>query len=226
MQYLLAGSQIKLTYLQDRRALHGIDWPAIFDDLTDAGLPMSHWQWCDLDALTHVVLAIDRTTGCHAGVLGLVERTMPMAPWLMIELALARPKQSDGALQRAMLAHALARVVCLDGKPLAMAAAQAGRSSLGALSRDIRAASLHPPMDGNVIALQTARLAHQIGVGRSVLDLREASEASLLRDLRGLHGKAAKGKKAALSELSMARLARNAAAMRRPRKATHTGRTG
>lgn len=226
MHYLLAGSQIKLTYLQDRRALRGIDWPTVFDDLTDAGLPLSHWQWCDLDALTHVVLAIDRGTGRYAGVLGMIERTTPINPWLMIELALVRPKESDGTLARAMLAHVLARVVCLDGKPLAMAAAHAGRETLSALSRNIRTATLHPPVDGNVIAWGAASLARQIGIGRSVLDLQAVAESSLLRDLRGLHGIRAMGKKAALSERSMARLARNAAAMRRPRKATRTGRTG
>src|SRR5580698_7137356 len=78
MHYLLAGTQIKLIYLQDRRALREIDWPAVFDDLTEAGLPFSRWQWCDLGALTHVVLAIDRTSGRHAGVLGLIERTVPV----------------------------------------------------------------------------------------------------------------------------------------------------
>jgi hypothetical protein len=144
----------------------------------------------------------------------------------MIELALVRPKESGGTLQRAMLAHVLVRVVCLDGKPLAMAAAQAGRTALGELSRAISSAALHPPVEGNVIALRAAGLAHQIGNGRSVLDLRAASEGALLRDLRGLHGIRAMGKKAALSERSMAKLARNAAATRRPRKATRTGRTG
>jgi len=226
MHYLLAGSQIKLTYIQDRRALGGIEWPAVFDDLTDAGLPVSHWQWCDLDALTHVVLAIDRITGGYAGVLGLIERTTPVDSWLMVEMALVRPKESAGTLPRAMLAHVLARVVCLDGKPLAIASGLAGRDPLSELSRNIRSAALHPPTDGNVIALNAARLASQIGGGRTVLDLQTVSEGSLLRDLRGLHGIRAMGKKAALSDRSMARLARNAAATRRPRKATHTGRTG
>jgi hypothetical protein len=198
----------------------------VFDDLTDAGLPARCWQWCDLDALTHVVLAIDRSTGRYAGVLGLIERTTPVDPWLMIELAMVRPNDSDGTLPRAMLAHVLARVVCLDGKPLALAAAHAGRAALSELSRHIRSAALHPPANGNVIALRAAGLARQIGAGRSVLDLQATSEASLLRDLRGLHGIRAMGTKAALSEWSMARLARNAAATRRPRKATHTGRTG
>jgi len=226
MHYLLAGSKIKLSYLQDRRALHGIDWPTVFDDLTDAGVPARSWQWCDLDALTHVVLAIDRNTDRYAGVLGLNERKKPLDSWLMIELAMVRPKESDGTLSRAMLAHALARVVCLDGKPLALAAAQGGRATLSELSRHIRSAALHPPEDGNVISLGAAGLARQMGTGRTVLDLQTVTEASLLRDLRGLHGIRAMGKRATLSQRSMARLARNAAATRRPRKATRTGRTG
>jgi hypothetical protein len=226
MNYLLAGSPIKLTYLQDRRALRGIDWPAVFDDLTDAGLPLSHWQWCDVDALTHIVLAVDRITGRYAGVLGMIERTDPVDPWLMIELALVRPKPSDGALARAMLAHVLARVVCLDGKPLAIASERAGRTALNDLSEHIGAAALHPPVNGNVIALRAARLARQIGAGRTVLDLRDVSEGLLLRDLRGLHGTSASGRKAPMSERSMAKVARNAAATRRPKKATRTGRTG
>jgi hypothetical protein len=226
MHYLLAGSQIRLSYLQDRRALREIDWPAVFDDLSDAGLPVSRWQWCDLDRLTHVVLAIDRTTNRYAGVLGLTERATPPEPWLMIELALVRPKESGGTLPRAMLAHVLARIVCLDGKPLAMAASHAGRSTLSELSENIRSATLHPPVAGNVIAFRAASLARNIGVGRTVLDLQAVSEVSLLRDLRGLHGIRPERSKFGLSERSMARLARNAAAMRRPRKATRTGRTG
>jgi hypothetical protein len=226
MHYLLAGSQIKLIYLQDRRALCGIDWPTVFDDLTDAGVPARSWQWCDLDALTHVVLAIDRPTGSYAGVLGLVERKTPPDCWLMIDLTMVRPKESDGGLSRAMLAHALARVVCLDGKPLALAAGRAGRAALNELSRHIGSAALHPPVDGNVISLGAAGLARQIGAGRSVLDLQMVTEASLLRDLRGLHGIRAMGKRITLSERTMARLARTAAATRRPRKATRTGRTG
>jgi hypothetical protein len=226
MQYLLTGSQIRLEYLQDRRALRKIDWPTIFDDLTDAGLPLSRWQWCDLDSLTHVVLASDRTAGRYAGVLGLVERATPLDPWLMIELLLVRPKASDSTLPRAMLAHVLTRVVCLDGKPLAMAASQAGRSTLRELSQNIRSATLYPPAEGNVIAFAAASLARRIGVGKAVLDLQTVTESSLLRDLRDLHGLRPERTKSGLSERSMAKLARNAAAMRRPRKATPTGRTG
>ena len=156
----------------------------------------------------------------------MIERTTPVDPWLMVEMALVRPKEVDGTLARAMLAHVLARAVCLDGKPLAIASGLAGQGPLRDLGRHIRSAGLHPPTDDNVIALGAARLARQIGGGRTVLDLQTVSEGSLLRDLRGLHGIRAMGKKAALSERSMARLARNAAATRRPRKATRTGRIG
>jgi len=221
MHYLLAGSQITLSYLQDRRALAGIDWPEVFDDVTDAGPPMSRWQWCDLEGLTHVVLAIDRTTGNYAGVLGLTERMAAPEPWLILDLALVRPKESGGTLARAMLAHVLARIVCLDGKPGAIATSNANRLALSDLSQNIRSATLHPPVDGNLIAFGAAGLARDIGNGRTVLDLRPVSETSLLRDLRGLHGVRTKP-----SETAMAKPARSAAAMRRPRKATRTGRIG
>jgi hypothetical protein len=226
MHHLLAGSQIRLTYLQDRRALAGLDWPAVFDDLTDAGMPMSRWQWCDLDRLTHVVLAIDRTTGRHAGVLGLTRRATPLHPWLMIDIALVRPKDTGGMLPRAMLAHVLARSVCLDGKPVAVAASQTNVSTLSELSRNIRSAALHPPVDGNVIAFQAAGLAREIGVSGTVLDLSQASESSLLRDLRGMHGVRPERLTEGPPETPMAKPARSAAATRRPRKATRTGRTG
>jgi len=226
MHHLLAGSQIRLVYLQDRRALAGIDWPAVFDDLTDAGMPMNRWQWCDLDCLTHVVLALDRITGRYAGVLGLTRRAGPLEPWLMIDLILVRPKDSGGTLSRAMLAHVLARIVCLDGKPVALAASDANRPTLSELSRNIKSAALHPPADGNVIAFHAAGLAREIGTGRTVLDLRPVSETSLLRDLRGLHGTRRQRTKADPSESTMAKSARSDAAMRRPRKATHTGRSG
>jgi hypothetical protein len=226
MQYLLAGSQIRLTYLQDRRALAGIDWPAVFDDLTDAGMPLTHWQWCDLDRLTHVVLATDRITGRHAGVLGLTERATSHESWLMIDLALLRPKESGGTLQRAMLAHILARIVCLDGKPVAVAASRGNRPVLHDLNQNIRSATLYPPEGGNVIALRAARLARQIGAGGTVLDLRAVSETSLLRDLRGLHGVRPERTKSNAPGNAMVKPARNAAATRRPRKATHTGMSG
>ena len=99
------------------------------------------------------------------------------------------------------------------------------KPALTDLGRNIRSATMHPPADGNVIALRTARLAHQIGVGRMVLDLRSISETSLLRDLRGLHGVRRERPKSA-PDSAMAKPARSAAATRRPRKATHTGRTG
>ena len=226
MHHLLAGSQIRLTYLQDRRALTQIDWPAVFDDLTDAGTPINHWQWCDLDGLTHVVLAIDRVTGRHAGVLGLTERATPLEPWLLIDLALVRPKDSGGTLPRAMLAHILARIVCLDGKPAAIAATRTSQTLLRDLGLNIRSAAVHPPAEGNVIGLRVARLARQIGVGRTVLDLRPVSETSLLRDLRGLHGVRPERMKVLADQELMEKPARGGGATRRPRNTTHTGRSG
>jgi hypothetical protein len=226
MHHFLAGSLIKLTYLQDRRAIRAIDWPVIFDDLTDAGMPVSRWQWCDLDALTHVVLATDRVTGRYAGVLGLSECVTPLEPWLMIDVALVRPREIRGTLPLAMLAHILARIVCLDGKPAAIAASHINRPALSDLSRNIRSAVLHPPADGNVIAFGAAALAHRIGVGGTVLDLRAVTETSLLRDLRGLHGVRRERTKSVPDKAPTAKPAKSAAATRRPRKATHTGRNG
>jgi hypothetical protein len=228
MQHSLAGTQIRLTYLQDRRVLRQINWPAVFENLADAGTPLNRQQWCDLDALTHVVLAVDRVTGRYAGALGLTERATPLEPWLLIEFALARPNESE-TLCRAMLAHVLARIVCLDGKPVAIAAARANRTALRDLGLNIRFAALHPPADGNVISFRSARLAREIGGDKMVLDLRPVSEASLLRDLRSLHGVRAERLKLLAPPGTrhdiMAKPARNAAATRRPRKATHTGRS-
>ena len=185
MQHSLAGSRIKLTWLQDRRALSEIEWPEVFDDLADAGTPAVHWLWCDLASLTHIVLATDQDTGRYAGVLGLISRGTPLEPWLTIGIAVARP---DAKLPRAMLAHALARIVCIDDKPLAIAASAANRETLCDLSCNIRSATLHPPADGNVIGLWAASLARKIVVAaRSCLDLRYVPEISLLRDLRRLH---------------------------------------
>jgi hypothetical protein len=226
MHHLLAGSRITLTYLQDRRALAGIDWPAVFDDLTDAGTTVTRWQWCDLDRLTHVVLAIDRVSGRYAGVTGLSERADPPNRWLMIDVALVRQIDAQGALPRAMLAHVLARIVCLDGKPAGVAAARTNLAVLHDLSENVRLAALHPPADGNVISLRAAGLARQIGAGRTVLDLRTVSETSLLRDLRGLHAVRPERAKLDLSRDPMAKPARSGAATRRPRKATHTGMIG
>jgi hypothetical protein len=230
MHHLLAGSQIRLTYLQDRRALAGIDWPTVFDDLTDAGMPVSRWQWCDLDALTHVVLATDRVTGRHVGALGLTEQGLPgraalLDSWLMIDVALVRPAET-GTLPRAMLAHALARIVSLDGKPVAVAASYPNRTTLSALSQSIRLAALHPPVDGNVIAFRAACLARQIGMGGTVLDLRPVPETSLLRDLRGMHGVRPERTRLDPPATSITKPARSVAATRRPRKATRTGRSG
>src|SRR5258708_1574710 len=98
MHHLLAGSPIRLTYLQDRRTMRKINWAGIHDDLADAGTPLNYWRWCDLDALTHVVLAVDRLTGRYAGVLGLTARATPPEPWLLIETALVRPLDEGGPL--------------------------------------------------------------------------------------------------------------------------------
>jgi hypothetical protein len=64
-----------------------------------------------------------------------------------------------------------------------------------------------------------------------VLDLRGAAEASLLRDLRSLHGGRPERldrrlRKSEPAPGLTAKPARSAAATRRPRKATHTGRIG
>jgi hypothetical protein len=215
--------------LQDRRALAGIDWPAVFDDLTDAGSP----RWCDLAVLTHVVLASDRSTGRYAGLLGLIERSTTLEPYLMIEAAMVRPSDAGVTLRRAMLAHALARIVCLDGKPAALAAPRGDWSiepTLRDLGLQIRTAVLHPPVGGNVVDFNTASLARRIGTD-VLLDLRLVSEASLLRDLRGLHG--VRSDRSTVSAASTAaagrptpKLARRDTATRRPGEATHTGRTG
>ena len=226
MHHLLAGSRIRLTYLQDRRALAGIDWPTVFDDLADAGTALTHWQWCDLDRLTHVVLAIDRGSGRYAGVIGLSERANPPNRWLMIDVALVRQADAAGMLPRAMLANVLVRTVCLDGKPAGVAASRTNRAVLRDLGASIRIATLYPPVSGNVISFHAADLARQIGDGRTVLDLRSVSETSLLRDLRGLHGVRPGRAKLSLSRDPMAKPARSADATRRPRKATHTGMIG
>jgi hypothetical protein len=229
MDHLLAKTQIKLTYLQDRRVLAEIDWPSVFDDLADSGLPLNQWRWCDLDDLTHVVLAADRDTRQYVGVLGLIERTIGREPWLQVETVIVRPTDSS-ALPCAMLAHVLARVVCLDGKPIAIAGSSASRATLCALSRNIRAAELYPPVDTNVVAFEAARLGRRIGVGHTVLDLRTISETLLLRDLRGLHGIRPDRLKSLVAQRPAkhpkAKSARTGGATRRPRKATRTGRTG
>ena len=210
-------------------ALADINWPSVFDDLADAGLPLHQWRWCDLDGFTHVVLATDRDTKQYVGVLGLTEKTAAQEPWLQVETVIVRPNESS-PLSCAMLAHVLARVVCLDGKPAAIAGSRAFREALCTFSLKIRAAGLYPPAGTNVVALETARLGRGIGVGHTVLDLRSISEAVLLRDLRGLHGIRPERLKSLVaqrpSKPPKTKLARSGGATRRPRKATRTGRTG
>jgi hypothetical protein len=230
MHHLLAGSRIRLTYLQDRRALAGIDWPAVLDDLIDAGAPPTSCRWRDLDGLTHVVLATDTVTGRYAGLLGLIERGTALETWLMIEAAMVRPGEKGILLRRAMLAHVLARIVCLDGKPAALAAPAGDRSiepALRDLGMHIRLADMHPPADGNVIVFDTASLARRIGAGGTILDLRATAESPLLRDLRTLHGgRPERVKLRARARPVTVKPARSAGATRRPRKATRTGRNG
>jgi hypothetical protein len=222
MEHLLAGSRIRLTYLQDRRALSKINWPNVYEDLADAGTIMNYSRWCELDALTHVVLATDRMTGRYAGVLGVTRRTTAGEPWLLVEVALARPGEPDTMLARALLAHILARIVCLDGKPVAIAAPKVSQSGMFDLYQSIQSAVLYPPLRGNVISFHTGRLAREIGAGAMVLDLRPIAELSLLRDLRDLHGL----RPERLKSIAMGKPAKTVGATRRPRKATQTGRTG
>jgi hypothetical protein len=228
MHHVLARSQITLTYLQDRRALAGIDWPAVLDDLIDAGAPPGTCRWRDLDGLTHVVLAVDRVTGRYAGLLGLIERTTPPERWLMIEAAMVRPGEKGVILRRAMLAHVLARIVCLDGKPAALTAPNGDRSiepALRDLGLNIRSSEQHPPADGNVIAFDTAALARRIGNVGVLLDLRRTSEGHLLRDLRAMHDDRVKPRTGPVRRVT-AKPARPGGATRRPKKATRTGRIG
>lgn len=238
MNHHLPGSRIALSYLQDRRALTAIDWPTVLDDLTDAGVPPGRHRWCDLESFTHVVLAIDRATGHYAGMLGLIERNTMFEPYLLVEAAMIRPGDTGVTLRRAMLAHVLARVVSLDGKPIALASPRGDlfiELALRDLGLNIRGVDLHPPLEGtdggNVIVFRTASLARRIGPGTTVLDLRGVAEASLLRDLRTLHGGRPErlGRRLRKPDPApglTAKSARSAAATRRPRKATHTGRTG
>jgi hypothetical protein len=222
MHHLLAGTPFRLTYLQGRRTMAQVDWVAIHNDLTDADTQVDYWRWGDLYSLTHVVLALDRDTGRHAGLLGLTARCTSSETWLQIETSLVRPQDEAGLLPRAMLAHALTRTVCFDGKPVAIAALRGGQTALPDLGAALRSVALHPPAEGNVIALEAARIARRIGGERLVLDLRQASEGSLLRDLRNLHGVRRDRRKAG----STATPATSDGATRRPRKATHIDRTG
>jgi hypothetical protein len=228
MEHQLAGTRITLNYLQDRRALAGIDWATVFDDLIDEGAPLTVCRWSDLDSLTHVVLAIDPLSRRTIGLLGLIERSTKLEPWLLIEVAIVRPGDTGNTLRRAMLAHVLARVVCLDGKPAALASRSGDRAiepALRDLGLNIRTCEMYPPADGNVIRFKTASLAHRIGAGGTVLDLRPVLEASLLRDLRGMHGGRPEREKYRLRRITV-KPAKSGGATRRPRKATRTGRTG
>ncbi|MSP02176.1 MAG: hypothetical protein EXR07_14165 [Acetobacteraceae bacterium] len=228
MDHLLAGTEIRLTYLQDHRALARIDWAAVFDDLTDAGAPPNRCQWRDLDELTHVVLATDRVTGRHAGLLGLVERKTLVESYLSIDAAMVRPGD-DGLLPRAMLAHILARIVCLDGKPIALAAPphdQTIEIALRGLGDAITGADPYPSDNGTVIAFATAALARRIGPSSTILDLRTVLESSLLRDLRRLHRARPERVKARLGRLIPRKPAKTGGSTRHPRTATRTGRNG
>ena len=244
MDHLLAGTEIRLRYLQDRRALALIDWASVFDDLIDADAPPNRCQWSNLDALTHVVLATDRSTGQYAGLLGLVERKTSSESYLLLDAAMARPGD-NGALQRAMLAHILARIVCLDGKPAALAASRrepALEPMLRGLGGAIAGAGLHPPENPSIIPFATATLARRIGPGNAVLDLRPVTEAALLRDLRRLHrARPESGKSRAVpppvtqkpvtqkpvtQKPVTQKPATPGGATRRPRTATRTGRSG
>jgi len=223
MDHLLAGTDIRLTYLQDYRALERIDWPTVLDDLTDAGAPPNRFPWCDLDRLTHVVLATDRRSGRHIGVLGLVERAAAPEPFLLAEAAMVRPGDDCAVLMRAMLAHVLARIVCLDGKPAAIVSGRGDHAIAGAL-RDLGAAlagaNFHPPLVGNVIAFRTACLARRVSNGGALMDLRAIAESVLLKDLRRLHRIRPEQRKPTVKP------ARTGGATPRPRKATRTGRSG
>jgi len=228
MHYILAGSRIRLDYLQDRRALAAIDWRAVLDDLSEVGAVPKLCRWSDLDRLTHVVLATDRSAAQYVGMLGLIEHATKLEPWLLIEASMVRPGETGVVLRRAMLAHVLARIVCLDGKPAALAAASGDRSiesALRDLGLNIRDAEMHPPAGRNVIVFKTASLAQRIGSGRTLLDLRPVAEASLLRDLRGMHGGRPERVKYRTRTI-IVKPAKSGGATRRPKKATRTGRNG
>ena len=229
MDHLLAGTEVKLTYLQDRRALERIEWADIFDDLIDAGAPPNRCQWSNLDALTHVVVATDRSTGHYLGVLGLTRRETDVETYLLIDAAMARPGD-DGALLRAMLAHILTRIVCLDGKPVAVAASRHERALeplVRSLGLAIAGATLYPPENPAIVPFAAAVLARRIGHGNAVLDLRPTAETGLLRDLRRLHRSGLEPHKIrAVGSPVTDKPARIGGATRRPRTATRTGRSG
>lgn len=224
MDHILGESKIKLTFLQDRRALAAIQWPRILDDLSDAGAPPNRLLWCDLDGLTHVVLAQDPETEEFVGVLGITERTTTREPYLTIEAAMLRPGSGSATLLRAMVAHVLARIISMDGRPAALAVPRADRSTepvLRDLDQTTTATVLHPPARGNIIALRTAELARRIGTASMILDLRAASEVPLLRDLKRLH----RSRKETIPHI-MKTPARIGDATHHPRTAIRTGRNG
>jgi hypothetical protein len=226
MHHELAGTHYRLSYLQDRRALDSIDWPTAIEDLADVGAPLSQWRWCDVDRLTHVILATDRETRQFIGVLGLIERLEDQKPLLCIETVIVTPDET-GALLGAMVAHALARVVDLDGVPVALSGPDAVRETLLGLSLKIRASGLYPPAGGNVVSFNAAKLGQRLGPLYTVLELEAVKKASLLRDLKGVHGlRPVRLKSSAGQRSSIPKSARSGTATRRPRKATHTGRIG
>jgi hypothetical protein len=219
MDHLITGTDITLTYLQDRRALAAIDWPSVFDDLTDAGA-RPRFLWCDLDALTHVVLATERSTGLHVGAFGLAQG--PIA--LKADFVIARPGPDHATLTRAMLAHLLSRIVQLDGKPDAIVARQghpASEAAVRGLGAAIGGITLHPPVSGNVILLKTAALARRAGLSATMMDLRGIPAGGLLRDLARLHRMRLEPSRKVRSKA-----ARIGGATPRPKTATRTGRSG
>lgn len=226
MNHVLTGSGISLTYLQDPRARAAIDWAQIFEDLAEAGAPPYRFWWCDLANLTHVILATDRKTGRHAGLIGLVEPAVAHERRLVVEAAMVRPGEDCDTLLRAMLAHVLARVVVLDGKPAAIVCGRAGpviEPALRDLAQYIPGASVFPPAMGNLVSFPTASLARRIGGDGLVVDLRLAPETGLLRELRRLHRVRVERKKPRVRAAAMAKSARSAGATRRPKTAIHTG---
>ena len=228
MDYLLAGTDIRLTYLQDHRALARIDWATLLDDLMDAGAPLNRLLWGDLDALTHVVLATDRSTGRCAGVLGLRERTTALEPWLLIDAIMVRPADA-ATLPLALLAHGLARIACLDGKPLAIAARRGDfgiEPVLRKLGDTVTGGAVHPPAASNVIGLRTAALARRVGVTFTVLDMRQVVETALLRDLRRLHrARLERARPRSAAAKVTGKVARIGGGMRRPKTTTHTDKS-
>ena len=198
MDHLLRGSGLTLTYLRDRRAIEGIDWPLLFDDLLEPGGPPNRCLWGGLDNLSHVVLATDRTSGRTMGLVGLMTRQTAHTSYLVVEQALVHttPAEADGAngaydatLLGAMLAHMLARIVTLEGRPACLAAAHAIPGVEAALRGMLATPGMaaHPPEQDNVINFQAASLACRIGRPALLLDLRAVTDTDLMRALRRMH---------------------------------------